>query len=280
MAKPAIDKGPRVACGGLRMRGIVATSTPGQPLVTVITSIFNGREHVGGCIESVLRQEYPNLEHILVDGGSRDGTVEILRQYDDRVALWKSEPDSGIYDAWNKGLKEARGEWICFVGVDDELLPEAVCRYMQLAARHPDAEYLSSRIHVIHPSGYVKVLGGPWSWPRFSRIMCTPHVGAMHHRRLFERLGAYDTSYQIVADYELLLRARDTLRTAYMPNVTALMRAGGVGSSPASQRETARAKIETGGRNRLMTEVDLAWERILYPLRPPVRWMLRNFSGR
>jgi len=278
MAKPEVDEEPRVVSGGLRQRGIFAAGTSGQPLVTVITAIFNGREHLAGCIESVLGQEYPNLEHILVDGGSRDGTLEILLEYDDRVALWKSEPDKGIYDAWNKAMKEARGEWICFVGVDDELLPDAVRRYMELAARHPDAEYLSSRVRVIHRSGYLKVLGEAWNWSRFSRMMCTPHIGAMHHRSLFERLGEYDTSYRIVADYELLLRARDTLRTAYMPDVTALMRAGGVGSSWSSRRETARAKSLTGGRSRLLTELDLVWEYILFPLRPPVRWVLRKFS--
>lgn len=266
--------------GGLRLRGVFAEGGAGQPLVTVITAVFNGREHVAGCMESVLRQDYPNLEHILMDGGSRDGTLEILRQYDGRVALWRSEPDKGIYDAWNKALREARGEWICFLGVDDELLPGSVRRYMELAARHPGAEYLSSRIKVLHPSGYVKILGGPWSWPKFSRIMCTPHVGAMHRRSLFERLGEYDTSYRIVADYELLLRARGTLRAAYMPDLSALMRAGGVGSSRASLRETERAKIVTGGRSRMLTSLDLAWERILFPLRPPVRWILHNFFGR
>ncbi len=276
MGKTAVDEGSAMTSGGLRRRGIIAEGTTVEPLVSVITAIFNGQEHVTGCIESVLCQDYPNVEHILVDGGSRDGTAEILRQYDDRVALWISEPDKGIYDAWNKAVKEARGEWICFVGVDDELLPGAVRSYMDLAARHPGAEYLSSRIHVIHPSGYVKLLGGPWNWPKFSRHMCTPHVGAMHRRSLFERLGEFDITYRIVADYELLLRARGTLQAAYMPDVTALMRAGGVGSSPASLRETARAKIETGGRSRLLTELDLAWERVLLPLRPPVRWVLRK----
>jgi glycosyltransferase involved in cell wall biosynthesis len=92
-------------------------------------------------MESILRQDYPNIEHIVLDGGSSDGTVDVLRKYDDRIALWKSEPDRGIYDAWNKGLALARGEWICFLGADDEFLSGAVSAYMEFASQNPVAEY-------------------------------------------------------------------------------------------------------------------------------------------
>ena len=99
-------------CGGKRMKGILAQSSAGLPLVTVVTAVFNGQPTIQGCLESVLKQDYPNIEHILLDGGSTDGTLDVLHQYDDRIALWKSEPDKGVYDAWNKGLTEAHGEWI------------------------------------------------------------------------------------------------------------------------------------------------------------------------
>jgi len=238
------------------------------PLVTVITAVLNGVGTINNCIESVVRQDYPNIEHIVLDGGSSDGTIDVLRQCDDRIALWRSEPDRGIYDAWNKGLLEARGEWICFLGADDEFLPGAVSAYMALAAKNPQAEYLSSKVKVLHSSGYVRILGSPWTWRNFSKAMCTFHVGNMHRRSLFDRLGMYDTSYRIVADYELLLRARDQLNTAYMPVITAIMRAGGVSGTRKALEETARAKVETGGRSKVLAAVELHMANAKYLLRP------------
>jgi glycosyltransferase involved in cell wall biosynthesis len=254
--------------GGTRLHRTASFEAREMPLVTVITAVLNAVGTIKDCIESVLLQDYPNIEHIVLDGGSSDGTIDVLRQYDDRIALWKSEPDLGIYDAWNKGLLEARGEWICFLGADDEFLPGAVSAYMALATKNPQAEYLSSKVKVIHPSGYSRILGSAWTWRKFSKAMCTFHVGNMHHRGLFDRLGTYDTSYRIVADYELLLRARDQLNTAYMPVITAMMRAGGVSGTRKALEETARAKVETGGRNKLLAAVELHMANAKYVLRP------------
>jgi glycosyltransferase involved in cell wall biosynthesis len=255
-------------CGGNRLKGILAESSADLPLVSVVTSIFNGQPHVAGCLESVLCQDYPNIEHIIVDGGSNDGTVDVLRQYDDRLALWRSGPDKGIYDAWNKGLAEARGEWIAFLGVDDEYLPGAISAYMELARKNPNAEYLSAKVRSVHPSGFERLIGHPWTWKEFSQWMCTAHVGSMHRRSLYDRLGNYDTSYRIVADYELLLRARSQLSTAYMPIVTAIMRAGGVSDLPRAFEEQARAKVVTGGRNKFLTALERFAKNAKFTLRP------------
>lgn len=265
-------------CGGLRMRGTLARGAPGQPLVSVITASFNARKHIADCIQSVQLQDYRNIEHIIIDGGSIDGTVDVLRSFDKIIALWRSEPDKGIYDAWNKGLVEARGEWICFIGADDELLPGAISAYMRLAAEYPEAEYLSSRIRYVHSSGYVNPAHGkPWSWPRFSRSMCVAHPGSMHRRSLYERLGEYDISYRTAADYELLLRAGAALRAAFMPAVTATMRGGGASDRAIALKEAYRARVITGQRNRLLARVEL-WKELvkfrLLPLRRAVAvWM-------
>jgi glycosyltransferase involved in cell wall biosynthesis len=253
--------------GGQRLKGILAESTSELPLVTVVTAVFNGLPHVAGCLESVLSQDYPNIEHIIMDGGSSDGTLEVLHQYGDRVAFWKSEPDKGVYDAWNKGMREARGEWICFLGIDDEFLPGAISAYMALAARNPHAEYLSSQVKWVHPSGYVRTIGGPWTWPKFSRFMCTAHVGSMHRRKLFDRLGIYDITYRIVADYEFLLRAQHELITAYLPLTTAMMRAGGVSDDGTALVEATRAKVKTGGRNAVLASMELPIAKIKFVLR-------------
>jgi len=219
---------------------------PSEPFVSVITAVFNGNDYICGCIESVLTQDYPYVEHIIVDGGSKDGTIEILRRYEDRLALWISEPDSGVYDAWNKGIQLARGEWIAFLGADDTYLPGAISTYMKLAKENPRAEFLSSKARLDHITGYAPTFGGPWEWPRFSRAMSTIHVGTMHHRKLFERYGDFDTRYRIAGDYEYLLRARNTIRTAFTPAVTVVMRAGGLSDSTAGLYEARQAKIENG----------------------------------
>jgi glycosyltransferase involved in cell wall biosynthesis len=246
--------------GGKRVRGFVAENSVNCPLVTVITAVFNGQPYIAGCLESVLRQDYPNIEHIVMDGSSQDGTIDVLRAYDDRIALWKSEPDKGVYDAWNRALAEARGEWICFLGSDDEFLPGAISAYMKLAATHPEAEYLSSQAKWIHPSGYVNPAHGrPWTWHKFAKSMCVAHVGSMHRRSLYDRLGKYDISYHSAADYEFLLRARSKLKTAFMPLTTVMMRAGGVSDSSSALREALRAKVVAGGRNGMLAHIEL-WE--------------------
>lgn len=261
--------------GGTRLNQKAASESRDVPLVTVITAVLNGADTIKVCLESVLRQDYPNIEHIVLDGGSSDGTVDVLQQYDDWIALWRSEPDKGIYDAWNKALLEARGEWICFLGADDEFAPGAVNAYMTLAAKEPQAEYLSSKIKIVHPSGYVRILGSPWTWRKFSNSMCTMHAGTMHRRSLLDRLGPYDISYRIVADYELLLRARERLNTAYMPVITVKMKAGGVSLTREALEEQARAKVATGGRSSLRAGIELRIAKAKYLLRP-----LRSSLGR
>ena len=222
------QKEPRQAgyppqCGGTRLKGEFAEER--RPAACNCGH---------GCLERAalcsglpgkrITADYPNIEHILVDGGSSDGTVDVLRRYDDRVALWTSEPNGGLYDAWNKALPDARGEWICFIGIDDELLPGAVSAYMALAARNPEAEYLNSLVRMVHYSGYERTFGRPWKWREFSKWMRWAQVGTMHRRSLLNRLGPYDLSFGGVGDYEFLLRARSGLKAAYIPVETAMMR--------------------------------------------------------
>jgi len=266
---------PASRYGGKRRKGVFAHGAPDLPLVTVVTAVLNADRYLEGCVKSVLHQDYPNIEHLVLDGGSTDGTLDLLRRYDDRIAFWKSEPDKGVYDAWNKALAEARGEWICFLGADDEFLPGAISAYMALAAKYPEAEYISSRIKWVHPSGYERIRGGPWEWKSFLRWMRVAHVGSMHRRALFERRGTYNTSFGSAADYELLLRARESLKAAYMPVTTVMMRAGGITDGPNAFADATRAKIASGGRNPMLAAIELQIARAKVLLRP-----LRRILGR
>jgi glycosyltransferase involved in cell wall biosynthesis len=255
---------PRVS---RRQKQDLSQPDSGWPLVSVITAVLNGRDCVGRCIESVRSQDYPNFEHLVLDGGSKDGTVDILRENEESLALWVSEPDSGVYDAWNKGLRLARGEWIAFLGADDMYLPGAIMTYMELARANPEAEFLTSRARLDHPTGYAPVFGGPWQWPRFATQMTTIHVGTMHRRSLFDRIGAFDTSFRIAGDYEFLLRSREGLHSAFTSTVTVVTRAGGLSDSTAVLREALRAKLLTGVCSPLHAHIQMRRSALRFHLR-------------
>ena len=232
-------------------------NTPEDRLITIITAVRDGEDCLSRCIDSVLAQDYPHIEHIVMDGGSTDGTLSILKHYEDKLAFWSSAPDDGVFDAWNKGLLLARGEWIGFLGADDVYLPGAISAYVALARDHPQAEFLCSTARLEHPTGYSPVFGGPWEWPKFARAMSTIHVGTLHHRSLFARLGNFNKEFRIAGDYELMLRAKSGLRTAFTSHTTVVMRAGGLSDSTAGLHEAKRAKLLHGVRSKLAAEWDL-----------------------
>jgi glycosyltransferase involved in cell wall biosynthesis len=127
-----------------------------NPTVSIITPVLNGRRYLESCVQSVLNQNYPNIEHIFVDGGSTDGSLDILRKYiarfPDRVRLI-SEPDRGIGDAMSKGLKMARGEILCGLGTDDLSEPRAIRTVVEFFKNHPDAYFVYGECNIINEEG-------------------------------------------------------------------------------------------------------------------------------
>jgi glycosyltransferase involved in cell wall biosynthesis len=228
--------------------------TPGR--VSIITAVYNAAPTLEECLLSVRRQSYPEVEHIVIDGGSTDGSVKILQRHSSLLAYWISEPDSGVFDAWNKGLSVATGEWIAFLGAEDILLPDALSKYLTVCGG-TDAQYVSSLVRYIRPGLPDKIIGRPWSWPAFQRKMTTAHVGSLHRFDLFEKYGTYDTSYKIVGDYELLLRPGKDLNSIFVSEVTVAMLAGGNSDRFPALKEAQRAKIRVGGRNRVWALCEL-----------------------
>jgi glycosyltransferase involved in cell wall biosynthesis len=240
------------------------TVIPGR--VSIITAVYNAAPTLEECLLSVQDQSYRDVEHIVIDGGSTDGSVEILQRHSSLLAYWVSEPDSGVFDAWNKGLSVATGEWIGFLGADDVLLPDAVSKYLTVCGG-TNAQYVSSLVRYIRPGLPDKIVGRPWSWPAFQRKMTTAHVGSLHRFGLFEKYGNYDTDYKIAGDYELLLRPGKDLNSLFVGDVTAAMLAGGVSDTFAALTEIRRAKIHTGGRNRVSAFWELWVERLKLTVR-------------
>jgi glycosyltransferase involved in cell wall biosynthesis len=212
------------------------------PVISIITSVLNGADSIRATFDSIIPQLSSEIEYIVIDGGSADGTQEIISEYSDKLTYWVSEQDGGIYEAWNKGLSRASGRYIGFVGADDILQHGALKTYLNHIQQQPEIEYWSSKVALGRMDG--RVIGKPWDWRRFRRYMNVAHVGSLHRRDLYDRFGNYDTTYRIAADYEFLLRVGDSLKAGFIDQVTAIMGDGGVSNKFVLQslKESAVAK--------------------------------------
>ncbi len=231
---------PALQEGGRRLGGVEKKSRPGKPLVTIITATFNASEGLPDTIRSIREQTYENIEWIVIDGQSTDASVELIRQNEDRIDYWLSEADKGIYDAWNKGLSQARGDWIAFLGAGDSYCPDAISRYMNAIAQSSVfPEFVSSRVRLVNSDGAeLRIWGTHFDWGAFRKYMSVAHVGALHHRCLFEKYGDFDITYASAADYEFLMRCGATLKTKFLDVVTVDMLVGGVSNSYQGVHET------------------------------------------
>ncbi len=214
------------------------------PMISIIVATYNAAITLQQCIDSVVEQTYANIELIVIDGGSTDGTVDLLKASDHLINYWVSESDDGVYSAWNKGLLQAKGDWICFVGADDYILDSQVLERMaaKLAIIPSDISVAYGQIMLLNNNGEnLYAIGEPWVEvkERFKQVMSIPHPGLMHRRSLFEQNGIFDESFRISGDYELLLRELKTADAVFIPDIIIIgMRQGGLSSSPSNSIET------------------------------------------
>jgi glycosyltransferase involved in cell wall biosynthesis len=213
-----------------------------QPRISVIIAVFNAQSTLQQCLDSVVQQAYKNVELIVIDGGSTDGSLEILNRNAATIHYWVSEPDRGIYHAWNKALQKASGDWICFLGADDyfwtqNVLANVASRLSQLRSNiqlaYGQVMLLTASGEPIYPIGQ--------AWPdigsQLKKIMCIPHPGTMHRRSFFDMNGNFDETYRIAGDYEIFLRGlTETVAEAvFIPDLIIVgMRHGGLSSNPAN----------------------------------------------
>lgn len=178
--------------GGLRTKGYFKKSLPDMPLITVITVVFNGEKYLEETIKSVTNQTYDNVEYIIIDGGSTDETLDIIRQYAGQIDYWVSEKDQGIYDAMNKGIGLASGAFIHHLNIGDQLL--AI----------PDRKLAEVPPDVFCVAGQVQTGIGRVHVPTFGLGLKLHNT--LHHQGCFYRQGKhlrYDTAYQVFSDFDL-----------------------------------------------------------------------------
>lgn len=198
--------------GGMRLRGQGRRVTPNTPIVTVITVVRNGERHLEEAIRSVLSQDYAPIEYIIVDGGSTDGTLDIIKRYETSIDYWLSEPDKGIYDAMNKGIALSTGDLVNLLNSDDKMTEGCVSRvvqaYLGISAQERNRTIICSDLEYIDESGKTRPISPPrkanWFWKRDM----PGHPSWYVPRATYKQLGLYDVSYRISSDQEFYLRAR------------------------------------------------------------------------
>ena len=191
--------------GGLRTRGVFRKSTPESPLVSVITVVYNGDRHLEQTILSVMNQGYGNIEYIILDGGSSDGTLDIIGKYEDRIDYWASEPDKGTYDAMNRGIGLASGELIGLLNSDDYYEPGAIETIAETYRLDPAPRILYGNAYAVQEEMQVRYKTYPHTRHWFG--MGIYHPAMFVHKDVYGAIGTYDTAYRASADFDFMLRA-------------------------------------------------------------------------
>jgi glycosyltransferase involved in cell wall biosynthesis len=213
--------------GGRRLRGERPGGTADQPLVSVVTVVYNGSRHIEEAIRAVAAQTYPHVEHIVIDGGSTDGTLDILESYDDTIGYWMSESDSGVYDAMNKGvaLVTDPDSYILFANSDDNLYSAEAIERVISASSGEDLVYGKM---VLADHQVSAVVGRAVELSDLAnQTLC--HPATFVRRKVFDSVGLFDTSLRIAADYDHIVRCfAAPVSTRFVDVIVSRMRMGGL----------------------------------------------------
>lgn len=201
--------------------------------ISVITAVYNRVDTISDALASVAGQDYGEVEHIIQDGGSDDGTLDILVNHQGPQVRLTSARDHGIYDAINRGMARATGDIVGLLHSDDFFADPGVLSRVAAAFADPDVDCVYGDLQYVSAGDTTRVIrhwiSGPYSRHKLTRGWMPPHPTFYIRRSLLERHGNYDTGFQIAADYDAMLRWlwRHKLRPAYIPGVMVKMRMGG-----------------------------------------------------
>lgn len=218
--------------------------------ISIITICYNRASTIADCIESVLCQKYHNIEYIVIDGGSNDGTVEIIEKYRDKLATFISEPDSGMYHALNKGISLATGEIIGILHSDDlYYCPNTINKVMAVFNQtKADLVYANGQYVDKKDTNLVRRIykGKPFN-KRYLRFGWIPlHTTIYVRRELFDKYGMYKTNYQIASDYGISLRwfMNDSIKKEFLNEWVVKMRLGGKSTTMSLQRQKSNEDLD------------------------------------
>jgi len=222
-----------------------------DPVITVVTAVRNGMPFVAKTIESVLAQSYRGIEYIVIDGGSSDGTLDVVRKNESRIAKWLSEPDRGIAEAFNKGLRFATGDYVMFLNSDDWLAdPDAMARMMAAAGENgwPQVIYGDCDLYDRDAGRFLYRASIPYDRGALLRGKALPHPGMLTRREYFARFGTFDESFRIAMDFEMFLRGIPETGAVHMPTLITNVRSGGLSTldRPFVLEEIIRALRKNG----------------------------------
>lgn len=200
-----------------------------QPKVSIITVVYNSKKYLADTINSVHRQSYPNIEYIVIDGGSTDGTLDVIRQHEDKITYWISERDKGIYDAMNKGILAAKGEIIGIINSDDFYDNDAVKQAVEVFTQQPDIDIVHGNMVILYANRQVI---------KRSRVDNIKFAMDVNHPTCFVRRSVYQRrmfciKYRIAADYDFLLWCKlSGVRFYYLDKTLVYYRPIGLTGSP------------------------------------------------
>jgi glycosyltransferase involved in cell wall biosynthesis len=196
------------------------------PLVSIVTPSFNQARYLEAAIQSVLAQEYPRIEYLVVDGASTDGSVEIIRQYQDRLAYWVSARDSGQADAINKGLRRATGKIVAWLNSDDLYLPGAIQTTAEVFEQNPEAGMVFGNVASIDERGQTFNLQTfkPVTLPDLMAFYIISQPAVFMRRSVLEEAGYLDPTYHLLLDHHLWIRMARLAPLVYIPQTLAAAR--------------------------------------------------------
>jgi glycosyltransferase involved in cell wall biosynthesis len=232
-------------------------------VITLITVTYNSKLTLIDTIKSVVSQSYPDIEYVVIDGASSDGTREILKSYGNKISKIISEPDNGIYDAMNKGIKFAIGDIIGILNSDDYFHDNYVVEKIAEAFEDENVDAVYGDVQFVHPGNLEKVVryysSKKFNVNKFKYGYMPAHPSFYVRRKFFEQFGYYSEDYQIAADFELLLRFlyQHKLRCKYLEMPFVTMRTGGMSTKSLKSNiilnnEILRACKENGVKTNLV----------------------------
>lgn len=212
--------------------------------ISIIIATYNAGQVLQRCLDSIRPQKTDEIELLIIDGNSKDNTMLIVNDNNDIIDYSISEPDKGIYDAWNKGIKAATGEWVEFLGADDMLLSDSLKFYLDYLAKNSDIkkyDVIFGKCWLVNEAGVKLVrMGEPYNWKQFKRYMNVSHGSGLHNRLLFDKIGYFSLDFRICADYEFLLRKK--LNCKFVDKEILEMQTGGMSNSIAGLIDSYKVK--------------------------------------